>query len=509
VVDVLDNNGNSILPNGEVDSAFGTEEVLGVTIPATANYTILVRGFSDAIGNYQVTLVEAGTAVAPPTTIGATGGVIVLGEAVAGTVEDDPSAWVFAGLEGEVVDIIVVPEDSFDAVVDVVDSSGNSILPDGEVDTSFDTEEVLGVIIPASGNYTILVRGFAGASGNYQLTLSEAGTAVAPLSPVAGGDGTPIAFGDLVSGSVDAASPVASYAFAGAEDDIIGMIVTPLDEFDVVVDVVDASGNSQLPRERDTSFGIENVIVALPADGVYTVNVYGFEGTAGSFELQMGSPLTNVVIAAPNTLDPEDEGEGHSFPFTALRAGDMIGIFAEPAEDLDIAIQVRQGSDLLADRGFEAERGFDASVGAEEFVMIANETGSYTFRVLNSQDDEFGGNVGEYEVILFGSPEVVFELAFGDFANARTNEDGLIDYVISGAPGDSMVINVVSDDDSVDMIIEILDLDENILASIDDGFSGEPEELTYTFESEELVIIRVRDFLGGEGDFTMLVEAGG
>ena len=432
-------------------------------------------------------------------------GFLLYGDSVTGAVDaSGPAAWDFVGLEGEVVDIIVVPEGEFDVVVDVLDESGSSILPNGEVDQAFGTEEVLDVAIPASGNYTIVVRGFADATGNYQLTLAEAGTAVAP--PVTGGEGEPIAYGSFVSGAVDGASSVVSYTFAGAEDDVVGMVITPFGDFDAVIDVVDGAGNSLLSRERDASFGSENVIVALPAEGVYTINVYGFEGSTGSFDMQLGFPLTNVVIASADTLDPEDEGEGHSFPFTALREGDMVGIYAEPAEDLDIAIQVRKGDELLSGLGFEPERGFDSSIDVEEFVMIADETGTYSFRILNSQDD-FAGNIGDYEVVLFGSTEVVFELAYGDIVDARTNSDGLIDYVISGTPGDSMVVNVVSDDDSVDMVIEVLDLDENVLATIDDGFSGEPEELAYTFESEELVIIRVRDFFGSEGDFVMEVNS--
>jgi hypothetical protein len=103
-------------------------------------------------------------------------------------------------------------------------------------------------------------------------------------------------------------------------------------------------------------------------------------------------------------------------------------------------------------------------------------------------------------------PEVIFELAYGDVVDARTNPDGLVDYVISGLAGESMVVNVASDDDSIDTVIEILDLDENVLATIDDAFSGEVEELVYTFESDGLVLIRVRDFFGGEGDFVMTVD---
>lgn len=433
------------------------------------------------------------------------GDLLLYGDTVDGVVDaSGPSVWTFIGLEGEVVDLIVTPEGDFDVVVDVVDESGNSILPNGEVDSSFGMEEVLDVAIPATANYTIIVRGYADTTGNYTLSLVEAGTAVV-TPPVAGGDGEAIAYGDFVSGAVDSANPVASYSFTGAADDIVGMIITPFGEFDAVIDVVDASGGSLLTRERDASFGPENVIVALPDDGLYTVNVYGFEGSTGSFDMQMGFPLTNVVLAAGDTLEADDEGEGHSFPFTALRAGDMVGIYVEPAEDLDVAIQVRQGDELVEGLGFDPERGFDFSIDVEEFVMLIEETGNYSFRILNSQDD-FAGNTGDYSVVLFGTPEVIFELAYGDVVDARTNADGLVDYVISGLAGETMVLNVTSDDDSIDTVIEIMDLDENVLASIDDAFSGEAEEMVYTFESDGLVIIRVRDFFGGEGDFVMTVE---
>jgi len=128
------------------------------------------------------------------------------------------------------------------------------------------------------------------------------------------------------------------------------------------------------------------------------------------------------------------------------------------------------------------------------------------FQILNSQDEEVG-NTGNYAVLLFGTPDVVFELAYGDFVDARTGSNGEIGYFINGTAGDSMLVNLVSDDDSVDMVIEVLDLDGNVLASVDDGFSGEPEELVYAFESDGLVLINVRDFFGGEGDFVMSVEA--
>ena len=474
-----------------------------------------MRPLLDAITESIVLSAPVGGPEVPTGDVPTSLGFLLYGDTMSGTVDETgPAVWDFIGLEGESVDIFVEPEGDFDLMVDVLNESGVSILPNGEVDASFGTEEILELVIPASGQYFITIRGFADATGNYTLTLVESG-GLSSLPPATSGEGTPIAYGDLVSGAVDGANPIASYSFSGAADDVVGAVITPMGDFDLIVDMVDASGNFLLSNERDAAFGVENILATLPADGVYTIQVYGFDGASGSFDLQLSYPLTNVVYAAPDTLEADDEGEGHAFPFRPLQAGDMVGIMAIPEEGLDIAIQVRQGDTLLGEEiGIDnsldqndAQRGFDFSVETEEFVMLVPDTVWYTFQVLNSEDEEFGGNTGDYEVVLYGSTEVVFELAFGDFVDARTNSEGLIDYVISGTPGESMVVNVIPDDDSVDMVIEILDLDLNVLATIDDGFSGEPEQLIYTFETEDLVIIRVSDFFSGEGDFLMTVDA--
>ncbi|WP_420628701.1 hypothetical protein [Candidatus Leptofilum sp.] len=489
---------------GEARAAFifsGTE------VSSASEYQPII----DAIENSMVISTPEGT---PPIGTGdGTGelpvsqGLLLYGDSISAAVDaTGPSVWDFVGIEGESVDIIIEPEGDFDVVFDVLNDSGASILPNGEIDAAFGTEEIRNLVIPTSGLYFISVRGFADATGNYTLTLVESGSEDT-------GD-TGFAYGDLVTGVIDAANPTLSYSFTGSADDIAGVVVTPVGDFDVVIDLFDSAGNSLLNAERDASYSIENILFALPADGVYTIQVSGFGGAAGSFDLKLSEPFTNVVFANPSTLEADDEGAGHAFPFRPLRAGDVIGIYAEPVDGLDIAVQVRKGDQLQgAEVGIDntleddSERGWDVEIGAEEFAMVATEATWYAFRVLNSQDEDFGGNTGDYEVTLFGNPYIVFELAYGDLVDARTNQEGQIEYVISGAVGDSMVISVLSDDDSVDMVIEVLDLDENVLASVDDGFSGEPEELVYTFESEDLVIIRVRDFFGNEGDFVMSVES--
>jgi hypothetical protein len=91
--------------------------------------------------------------------------------------------------------------------------------------------------------------------------------------------------------------------------------------------------------------------------------------------------------------------------------------------------------------------------------------------------------------------------------DARTNADGLVDYVISGLAGESMVVNVASDDDSIDTVIEILDLDENVLATIDDALSL----ARWKNWSTPLRVMNWSSSVfgtsfAGEGDFVMTVD---
>ena len=103
-------------------------------------------------------------------------GDVMTSEVIAG----ESSIWDFIGLEGESVDIVVIPQ-GMDVVVDVLDEAGNSILESGAIDESFDTEEILGLAIPASGTYYIVITGFSDSdAGAYEISFNEAGTAAAP-----------------------------------------------------------------------------------------------------------------------------------------------------------------------------------------------------------------------------------------------------------------------------------------------------------------------------------------
>ena len=422
-------------------------------------------------------------------------GFLLYGDTVSGeVVTGEVSAWDFIGLAGETIDIVVTPtDDTLDLIVNVLDEKGNSILEAGPMDESFDTEEILGLTLPADGAYYIVVSGFADAAGTYDLSVGEAGT-VGTLP--GGGEFGSIAFGDTVSGEVAEADAVSSWRFSAAEGDLIGAVVAVFGDFDAVVDVVDEAGNSILDDTRDASFGDENLLIDIPADGEYSIQVMGFEDSTGVFDLTLGYPMSNSVFASAELTEDEVD-VGDVYPFIAV-AGDMVGIVVSPEEGLDTAVLVEQDGAVVEGIGYAPDRGFD-TVDGEAYVFIVPEDGVYQFVVRNSVDTEFGGNTGTYNIDLHSSGNTVFELANQDATAAITDESGFVEYAIRGLPGQTLTLEVEPYTD-FDAIIALKDGDGNLLQDVtDEAGVGEIETLTYTFNEDATIFIQVHDADGAAG----------
>lgn len=445
---------------------------------------------------------EAPTAVPEPTKepAGQTGegvpqsqGFLLYGDTVSGEVTPgEISAWDFIGLEGETIDIIASPTDNaLDLVVDVLDETGTSILESGPVDDSFGTEEIRGLTLPAQGTYYIAISGFADAAGSYQLTLAEAGTTAAP--PSSSGETGSINYGDTVSGEISEPGAVSSWTFNADKGDIVGLIVTVNGDFDAVIDILDQSGASIRDGQRDATFGNEHMLVDLPEDGTYTIQVMGFEDSTGSFDLTLGEPMINSVFASA-ALTEEEIDQGDVYPFIGVE-GEMVGIVVTPEESLDVAVLVEKDDQVVENIGYTPDRGFD-TIGTEDYVFIVPETGVYRFVVRNSVDTEFGENTGTYDVELHGSGATVFELANGDGVASLTDESGYVEYAIRGLPDQTLTLEVEPYTDS-DFMIELEDGDGNALTeAVNAGGVGEIETLTYTFTEDSTIFIRVSDVNG-------------
>lgn len=469
IIDVLDANGDSII-SGPQDNAFG-EESVSLTLPADGMYYVTVSGYAGATGTFQLKL-QSGSA---------TSGVIALGETVSGSVTaSGPSTWEFSASAGDVLVITVTPLDNLDAVVDVLDASGNSILPTGEVDESFGEERLPAVVIPANGKYTIAVRGFAGGTGSFSLTLQSAGTAVGQL----------LVYGQIGSGRV-AAGETQRWSFYAMQADVVDITVTPLqEEFDLMVDVLDSNGFSILPDgEQDDFYDTEYLrVLFLEEEGFYTIAVRGFEGSSGDYEIVVTESLGGLpgsILFAKSTLD---EGEAHAFPFTAY-AGETVRIYVWPGPGFDVVIS------LYNDDTGELIEEVDNNTGYEEIVFAVPELANYYFEITG-----FEGATGSYEVALLATAGAYLEAAGGDEIYGRVERDAVLEYYIQGAKGNTLTVTLNSDENA-DMIIALLDLDGNVLAEVDDAFSGGEEVLTYTFTADQKLVISIREFFNEVGKF--------
>jgi hypothetical protein len=97
-------------------------------------------------------------------------------------------------------------------------------------------------------------------------------------------------------------------------------------------------------------------------------------------------------------------------------------------------------------------------------------------------------------------------LADGDTIEGLFDETSTMEYWYGGSTGETIMITLETDAE-IDGVIRILDQDDNVLAEIDDAFFGEDEQLSYTFENDDFVIIEITDFFEGKGQFTLLVDA--
>lgn len=420
-------------------------------------------------------------------------GFILPGDQVSGTLAtEDAHIWEYIGLESEVLDIVVEPLDDLDVVVDIVAEDGTSIIG-GEQDLEFGTETISALTIPTTGQYYIYVRGFAGATGDYTLTVTESGT-----STDNGNSGTSedVEIGTIVTGSLEGAEQ-ALWTVTVEEGDFLDVIVTPYERLDVVVDILDANGDSLYDSETDATVGTEIMPANyFPEAGTYTILVYSFDGTGGEYDLDVSytnNNETNTVFFV-SQIEYDDAEAEHVFPFNALE-GDYVTAIAEPSDiDFDLVIA------LYNDDTGELIDQVDASFGMEMLTYQVTEAGNYSFIITG-----YEGSVGVYDIILLGSEPVIYELAVNDEVFGKFGEQGYLQYYLGGEEGEVVTITVEASPDQ-DVVVYITDTDGNILQQADAAGTGGVELIEFTFGAEGLVIIELEDFGQTQETFTMYIE---
>ena len=296
-------------------------------------YAVVREQFSDATGNYRLSLLSLPGAIADDA-LDDDGGAIVSGQRLSGNVDapGDLDAFTFSASQGHRI-ILGIGDSgatSFVPQLDVYGPDGARVT--GSVDqTGFNLE----FTAPAGGTYVAVVREqFSDATGNYQLSLLSIPGVVA--DDAYDTDGGTIASGQRVPGTIDAPGDLDAFTFSASQGNrvVLGIGDVGATEFVAELDVYGPDGARITGSADQTGFNLEftaplgGTYYAVvreqfsDATGAYQLSLLTLPGAVGDdvFDDDGGAALTSGerrhgTIDAPGDLD--------AFTFTAS-AGDRI-----------------------------------------------------------------------------------------------------------------------------------------------------------------------------------------
>lgn len=340
--------------------------ILNFEIPADGDYTILastygaVRGFVPGYGDYTLSLetgeITAQSVTGTPTRVPATPtvgptptasptassgtsqsgvsqGTIEYGDTISGTLTEDALAheYTFSADAGFVVNI-GLNSNQFDSYLTLLDSSGAEITHDDDSGGGLDSL-ISGFIIPANGDYTIVVssygnvRGFEAGTGAYTVSLSMGSllevtpTIVPEFTPTPGGststDEDIVQMGAINAGSVSSElggdfGQAHEWSFSGNAGDLVTITLTS-EDFDTYLFVFDGPTFETIASNDDAddiNLGLNSQIVdlELPATGEYIIGVSSYDwvqgigDASGSYTLELST--SGNVVATTGSATP-------------------------------------------------------------------------------------------------------------------------------------------------------------------------------------------------------------
>lgn len=321
-----------------VDNGFvgDTETVTDLIVDEPGLYIVEISDFSTAIGNYELQYTLS------KTPLFSDGGTIAFGQSIQSHLPlNNQHMWTFSGLAEQLVSIVLMPSDeAFDAILDLYGPDGTRLVA---LDEGFsgDSEVISGFQLPVTGEYTILVRNFAGGTGAYSLALDEGGEST--LNFYDAGD---LAYGDVKEESLRA-NEAQAWFFEGRSNDRIMVKVTPLDaELDLEIWVLDPEVNRLVTEDSFTIGQPETIDLTLGDDGAHLILVRDFFGKAGIYQVQLMA-LEDEQPATIGTLTNGQTAVGTLVRNTTAawdfegEAGETISVILEPTATFnDLTLQL-------------------------------------------------------------------------------------------------------------------------------------------------------------------------
>jgi hypothetical protein len=404
-------------------------------------------------------------------------------------VEGAPDSYDIDAVAGQPLLLAAIPHTDIDLVVALTESDGTELIA---VDSSFSGNIEALVFVPqVTEPLKFSVSEYFEEAGDY--------TAVATNATV------------YETASIADGGAIARYTVPAQADHSLLLILTTEDEtFDTVVIVYDTDGNEI--AYVDNALGGENEVLLFRPESAedMVIEVSGYDDMGGDFTLAAGYtsaapvevvPTVRSVLDEPGseiitfyTVDSADET--HSFPFI-LAEGDSIGFVVESFDDFDDATTEFDALITVQNADGDILETHDAAFITEEFIFTAGENGLYYF-IVSGVD----GSTGGYTAYMYTGPDAIPDVAIYDLVNGKLPEESDIEYGYFEEAGSKVRVRVTPAE-ALDIILQIVDADDKLLAETDAGLAGEPEYLEFELPENTTYYIRVSGYNGAGGDFVM------
>lgn len=513
-------------PTGEVvaendDAAPDTRSSqVVVELPHPGRYRVLVSGFGEAVGAYELMLRE----IERRPLVGAE---IDLGDTVSGRLEARDGIWLardtwadaydFEARAGDRVDVRQ-RSGEVDSYLLLLDATGAVLGEDDDGGGGLDSHLV--ARLPHDGRYRIVATSFGLDEGAYELTLG-----LAPATPL---EPAPLAVGAVVSGALTADDPrslggiVAVDLFSLPLDEGERVVVSARSsEVDLVLWVTAPTG--ELVSRDDDSAGGTDPLVEVDASytGTYWVGVSSDFASSGPYELRVepagARPLADlgrlqVGVAAEGRLSRGDERPGSSQSYRdryvfAGAAGQSLELRMRSTE-LDAYLRLYGPSGELLAEDDDGGGGFDSRVFA-----VLDEDGDYVVEATS-----YAPATGAYRLELDAfepgepvwSPIAVGQEAAGrlDEADPRSSRYGTLTdtWTLTLEPGQRVEVAMRSP--IIDPYLVVVDPNGTVIAQDDDGGGGLDARVRFTasLPGEHLILASSARY--AQGDYTLEVVDG-
>jgi hypothetical protein len=261
-----------------LDEGFsGDAEVLaGFELPVTGEYTVMVGSFGLNGGSYTLSLDEGGEDTANFYDAGD----LIYGDGKQETLQPhEAHTWFFEGKSGDEVIVDVEPlAPALDLDVWLLDQELNRLAAQDE---SLQGEpEMLRMLLPADGQFVILIRDFNGIPGDYVIRLS----AMPVATPEARGL---VQFGQTVNGVLEMQHTVVYY-FEGRQNETIQVELDPISlESDFAFTLLGPNGRSRHQIDERSTGHPETFITTLDEDGLWGIVISEFFNEGGDYALTL------------------------------------------------------------------------------------------------------------------------------------------------------------------------------------------------------------------------------